>query len=382
MQHTMVPYLWRRHLAVSRAIISSGCLALYLAAPVPPTTAITLVVGAFVFYSLFVLVRDTIETSVYPLHVLTLDLMMFFICALHPSDQGYWLSMLAYFYVLMLGALMYTWRNVISVVAACVGFFAIVRPPVTFSLWPTVVLAGTLAILLTIQKQHFQQRLSAALKRSVLARTEAETARESERQRIAADFHDGPLQSFISFQMRLEIIRKLMARDQEAALKELQQLQELGKSQVTELRSFVRNMQPVEMHAAGLQASLRELIGNFERDSGIEAALDCSELQDPARQELATEVLQIVREALNNVRKHSKASRVTVTAATVEDSIALLIDDDGSGYPFSGSFSLDELELLRLGPRSIKRRVRTLGGELQLESRPSLGAGLKIRIPA
>ena len=49
-----------------------------------------------------------------------------------------------------------------------------------------------------------------ALRRSVLSRSEAELAREQERQRIAADFHDGPLQSFIGFQMRLEIIRKLM----------------------------------------------------------------------------------------------------------------------------------------------------------------------------
>jgi signal transduction histidine kinase len=42
---------------------------------------------------------------------------------------------------------------------------------------------------------------------------------------------------------------------------------------------------------------------------------------------------------------------------------------------------MEELELLRLGPQSIKRRVRSLGGELQLESRPGQGASLKIRIP-
>jgi signal transduction histidine kinase len=57
------------------------------------------------------------------------------------------------------------------------------------------------------------------------------------------------------------------------------------------------------------------------------------------------------------------------------------IDDDGAGFAFSGSFNLDELDLLRLGPASIKRRVRSLGGELSIESRPGHGAGLKIRIP-
>ena len=41
---------------------------------------------------------------------------------------------------------------------------------------------------------------------------------------------------------------------------------------------------------------------------------------------------------------------------------------------------LDELELLRLGPVSIKRRVRTLGGEMTLDSKPGQGAGLRIRL--
>jgi signal transduction histidine kinase len=58
------------------------------------------------------------------------------------------------------------------------------------------------------------------------------------------------------------------------------------------------------------------------------------------------------------------------------------VDDDGSGFNFSGSFTLDELDLLRLGPQSIKRRVRSLGGDLTIESRPGHGASLKFRFPA
>ena len=97
--------------------------------------------------------------------------------------------------------------------------------------------------------------------------------------------------------------------------------------------------------------------------------------------EFTTEVLQIIREALNNIRKHSKAARVSLMVEANGKSIDISVEDDGSGFPFAGSFSLDELELLRLGPKSIKRRVRTLSGEMMLESKPSHGAGLKIRIP-
>ena len=65
-----------------------------------------------------------------------------------------------------------------------------------------------------LYKRYLDERMSTLLRNNVIIRSQAEGAREAERQRIAADFHDGPLQSFISFQMRLEIVKKLMARDQ------------------------------------------------------------------------------------------------------------------------------------------------------------------------
>jgi len=223
--------------------------------------------------------------------------------------------------------------------------------------------------------------LSAALRRSVISRSEAETARESERQRIAADFHDGPLQSFISFQMRLEIIRKLLERDKDTAMRELIQLQDLGRAQVTELRAFVRVMQPADVSPSNLQSAIRETVDHFEGDSGVTATLICSDLS-MLEESAASEFLQIIREALNNVRKHSKASQVSIVIEADEDGVDLIVQDDGSGFPFSGAYSLDELEILRLGPRSIKRRVRTLGGDLTIHSRPPLGSTVRVHIPA
>jgi signal transduction histidine kinase len=57
------------------------------------------------------------------------------------------------------------------------------------------------------------------------------------------------------------------------------------------------------------------------------------------------------------------------------------VDDNGHGFTFAGTYSLEELELLRLGPNSLKRRARTLNADMQLESRPGRGAGLKVRVP-
>jgi signal transduction histidine kinase len=377
----MVPYMWRRHLGIVRAVLGLLCVLVYTLIPVRYGGAIVAIVGLYTAYAVLHLMRDSIESNMYPISMLLLDGMFFLLCALHPTEQGMWLCMVAYFYVLTFSALLYEWWHVCSVVGVSIAFFAIFRPVPSMWLWPAVVLGGVLAVILALHKHTFQDRLSAALKRSVISRSEAETARESERQRIAADFHDGPLQSFISFQMRLEIIRKLLERDKESAMREVLQLQELGRAQVTELRAFVRGMQPADVSPSNLQSAIREAVEHFERDSGISATLICG---DPSILEegAASEFLQIVREALNNVRKHSKASQVSIVIESGDEGVDMIVEDDGSGFPFSGAYSLDELEILRLGPRSIKRRVRTLGGDLTIQSRPLAGSVVRVHIPA
>jgi len=166
----------------------------------------------------------------------------------------------------------------------------------------------------------------------------------------------------------------------EAATAELIQLQELCKTQVADLRSFVRSMRPAD-EGMSLTASLGRMAELFQRDTGIAAEFSAGEIADPGETEVSLEVLQIVRETLNNIQKHSGATRVAIAAVRRGPRLEIVVEDNGSGFPFAGEFTLEELELLRLGPVSIKRRVRMLGGELGIQSRPGEGAKLEIRVP-
>jgi signal transduction histidine kinase len=380
--YTTVPYLWRRHFAVLRGVLGATGLLLFLLSDVPHRGIAVGLSCAYAGYGLFLLLRELGDsTTTWPVTQLVADTGFLLLCTTLPPQHAWWLTTVVWFYLLLLATLLYTAQQVAITVVAVVLFLLAADPGVAASIWPAIVAGGGVAIVLALYKQQLQERLSFALRRSVLSRSEAEMAREQERQRMAADFHDGPLQSFISFQMRLEIIRKLLARDREAALSELVQLQDLGRAQVTELRAFVRGMQPREVSPQTLGAEIREAVEHFERDSGITAQLFCGDVSH-LDEAVAIEVLQIVREALNNVRKHSKASQVNIVIEADDRQVKISVDDDGSGFPFSGSYSIDELEILRLGPRSIQRRVRTLGGELTLDSRPSAGAAMRIRIPA
>jgi signal transduction histidine kinase len=140
-------------------------------------------------------------------------------------------------------------------------------------------------------------------------------------------------------------------------------------------------MRPSELDANDMVASTRRIVEYFQKDTGIASRFVCSDAAVKTAPESGLELLQILREALHNVQKHSKAGRVVVSLEQAGKAVELSVDDDGSGFPFSGTFNLDELDLLRLGPASIRRRVRSLGGELSIESRPGHGSGIKIRIP-
>jgi signal transduction histidine kinase len=240
--------------------------------------------------------------------------------------------------------------------------------------------AGAVTIVATVYQRYLRVRIFALLRQNLAIRSQAQQARDAEHERIAADFHDGPLQSFIGFQVRLEVARKLLARgDAAGAGEEIQQLQELGRGQVADLRSFARGMRPADV-GLGLTESLRHLADSFQRDTGIAIDVRVGEIVEPAA-ETAQEILQVVREALHNISKHSGASRVTLSAVSDRGALGIAVEDNGSGFPFNGAFDLDELDRRRLGPISIKRRVRLLDGKLRIESRPGEGTKLEIGVP-
>jgi signal transduction histidine kinase len=343
-----------------------------------PVVIFTAVFAAYAIVALLWQKMDAIQGS---LAGLFFEALFFAVFSAYGSDRGAWIGSFFFLYLMMSAVVNHDWGDVFIVVGACLGFFGIVRPHDAELLRRVVLIAGLLACTLAYQKRKLQQWLAESVRREESLRGEAEQARDAERQRIAADFHDGPLQSFIAMQVRLEILGTLLRRDPATGMQDLKELQALAKTIVSDVRSFLRSMRPTEVDASDLVASVRRIVEYFQKDTGIAARFVCSETSIRVLLENNHEMLQILREALHNVQKHSKASRVVVSLDQTGKAVELAVDDDGAGFSFSGSFNLDELDLLRLGPASIKRRVRSLGGELSIESRPGHGAGLKIRIP-
>ena len=375
--NVMIPYQGRAAIRVARVVLALTCLAWYPFTAGARVSSSLVFLIAYAIFSVGALFERKFDVAPRAVVALVIDFAFFTFCKwLLPAE---WASALVYGFLLVSTVVLHGFATVLAVAAGAMMLIVLLTAPGEGLVWSDWS-AAAMAIAFSLYKRYLETRMSNTLRYNMIIRSQSEGAREAERERIAADFHDGPLQSFISFQMRLEIVRKLLARDIEAATSELRQLQELCRDQVTELRSFVRSMRPVE-DGVSLSASLSRMTEQFQRDTGIAATFTSAEFNDPAQTEVSLELLQIVRETLNNIHKHSGASRVALTLGKSGGKLEVRAEDNGGGFPFSGMFTLEELELLRTGPVSIKRRVRMLGGELMLDSRPGHGSSLEIRVP-
>jgi signal transduction histidine kinase len=372
---------WLHYIGWVRAALAAAALALSFLYPTPNAQILQVLIGLFFVYAVLVAARTRGLRGLFGLLALAADTAFFLVVASMGTERTVWIASVFFLYLLTEALVFYTSIELVAIAGLCAVFCGLMPFETLRLLLPTVLVAGTLACGFAISQQRQKSTSEALNLKLAEAEKRAEKAREEERQRIASDFHDGPLQSFISLQMRLEILRKVIDRDLTAGLEDLKELQRLAQGQVRDLRTFLHSMRPVDVDGANFVATARRMAESFQKESGIPVTFQGAATPVGLPQETTTEALQMLREALHNVQKHAGATRVAVSLEKYDKGIEISIDDNGHGFPFAGSYTLEELELLRLGPASLKRRARSLNAELALESRPGRGAGLRLRIP-
>jgi signal transduction histidine kinase len=204
---------------------------------------------------------------------------------------------------------------------------------------------------------------------------------ESERSRISRDLHDGILQTLLSLNIQLDVLRHKFPWTPEQAGKELETLQKTVQQESSELRRMVTDLRPLRVESADMRELMLGFAERFRNEAAmaVDLFIEDRNLRLPDR--ICRELFQIYRESLNNIKKHAKASHVVVKLGQDEAKVSLVVDDNGRGFSFSGRYSSEELDRLRLGPISIKERTRGVGGTLTVESNPGHGARLTVEIP-
>jgi len=229
--------------------------------------------------------------------------------------------------------------------------------------------------------ERIATHIGPALENIFLLRHLRARAIEAERSRIARDLHDGILQTLLSIEIQLDVLRRRVPATPDQAVAGLTTLQQTVKNESAELRHMVTDLRPLRVQSADLIDLMRGFAERYRNESALalDVLIDSVELHAPDR--VCREIFQIYREALNNIKKHAKASHVVVKLSQDDSRLVLVVDDNGEGFSFAGRFTGDELDRLRLGPISIKERTRTVGGVLTVESNPGHGARLTIEVP-
>jgi signal transduction histidine kinase len=204
---------------------------------------------------------------------------------------------------------------------------------------------------------------------------------ESERSRISRDLHDGILQTLLSLNIQLDVLRHKFPWTPEQAGKELETLQKTVQQESAELRRMVTDLRPLRVESADMRELMLGFAERFRNEAALAVDLFIEDRNLRLPDRICRELFQIYRESLNNIKKHAKASHVVVKLGQDEAKVSLVVDDNGRGFSFSGRYSSEELDRLRLGPISIKERTRGVGGTLTVESNPGHGARLTVEIP-
>jgi signal transduction histidine kinase len=203
-----------------------------------------------------------------------------------------------------------------------------------------------------------------------------------ERVRVARDLHDSVLQALTGVSLQLQSIPAVAGRDPAEATLRLRDVQQTIASTQRELRCFIEQLRPDVGARAQLQIDdrLESLSQRFEKQWNLRVSHSVDPMLRLLPRGLQSEIYNLMSEAVANVAKHAGARNVALSAAVYDDEVTVAIEDDGKGFPFTGSYNLVTLNRLRRGPITLKERLAELSGDMLLVSSPH-GSRLEMRVP-
>ncbi len=204
-------------------------------------------------------------------------------------------------------------------------------------------------------------------------------SQEEERLRIARELHDETVQNLLAVYRRMELYSTEETDPQKQ--QQIRMLYDMVYQTLQGVRRISQDLRPMMLDDLGFVPAVQMLVRAAHEGQGgvphVNLKIQGEARPMPLAHELA--LYRIVQEALNNIRKHARATSLEVTLTYQPDRVLLEIEDDGIGFSVPASFT----ELARagnLGLMGIQERVWAVGGMLSVESEVGRGTVLKISV--
>jgi PAS domain S-box-containing protein len=195
-----------------------------------------------------------------------------------------------------------------------------------------------------------------------------------ERQRIARELHDSVSQALYGIGLGARTARALLDRDPGKAIEPVEYVLSLAEAGLAEMRALIFELRPDALEQEGLVSALSRLAASLHSRYGLEVEMDLG--PEPLLSlEVKEALYRVAQEALNNVVKHARASRVIVRLAAEGPGIALSLEDDGIGFQPQAEYPG------HIGLHTMRERIEAVGGTLTIESAPGQGTRLYVALP-
>ncbi|HJT56581.1 MAG TPA: PAS domain S-box protein [Ktedonobacteraceae bacterium] len=201
-----------------------------------------------------------------------------------------------------------------------------------------------------------------------------ELAAVEERQRLARELHDSVSQALYGISLGVHTARLQLDHNSGELAESLDYVLELAEAALTEMRALIFELRPASLEAEGLITALTKQATAIYARYGINVELDlCNEPDVPPK--VKRELYRVAQEALHNTVKHAEAGKVNLRLRLTDGVVVLEVRDDGKGFEAAGSFPG------HLGLHSMRERIESLDGGLQIESVPGQGTSICAHIP-
>jgi signal transduction histidine kinase len=201
---------------------------------------------------------------------------------------------------------------------------------------------------------------------------------ENERKRIAGDLHDGIGQSLSAIKFGVETVVDRLEKDADpSTVDTLQSLVPMLQDAIEDVRKTVMNLRPSILDDLGVLATISWFVRQFQTvysEIRVEEQINVQETD--IHEALKTNIFRVLQEAANNIAKHSSADRFSVSLTKQNDSLELVIADNGQGFDPDSVLETEDIET-GFGITSMKERTELSGGSFSIESVKGIGTTIR-----
>jgi signal transduction histidine kinase len=224
--------------------------------------------------------------------------------------------------------------------------------------------------------EMFATQAAIAIENAQLYRRTQQLAILQERQRFGMNLHDGIIQSIYAIGLMLEESAHIIDSTPQETKTLLQQSLRGLNDVIRDIRNYILDLRPQRFQGRNFHSGLQELARDLRAQSILTIHLHADGADvDGLTNEQTVELLHLAQEALTNVSKHARATRVDVTLGNVDGTLVLTIADNGIGFdPARAAKGAGH------GLRNMRERARALGGELEIQPREQGGTCLTLEV--